>query len=149
MNSLSEMVQFLAVFCCSLFAGAALYVSLVEHPARLECGTEVAATEFPPSYRRAAVMQASLAILSFLFSITAWLTSANVSWLVGGMVLVSVVPYTLVVIMPTNKELLDPSLDKRSDKTTELLSRWGRLHRVRTILSVLALMIFLYRMTVK
>jgi uncharacterized membrane protein len=149
MNSLSEIVQFLAVFCCSLFAGAALYITFVEHPAKMECGTEVAATEFPPSYRRAAVMQASLAMLGFLCSIIAWLMDANVSWLVGGMVLLSVVLYTLIVILPTNQELLDPSLDKRSDKTTRLLSRWGRLHTVRTALSVLALMIFLYRMAIK
>ncbi len=149
MNPLSEIVQFLATFCCGLFTGAALYVALVEHPARMECGTEVAATEFPPSYRRAAVMQVSLAILGFLFSIAAWLTGGDVWWLVGGMVLVSIVPFTVVVIMPTNKQLLDPALDRRSDKTTQLLSHWGRLHTVRTILSILALVIFLYLLAAK
>jgi len=149
MNPLSEIVQFLATFCCGLFTGAALYVALVEHPARMECGTEVAATEFPPSYRRAAVMQVSLAILGFLFSIAAWLTGGDVWWLVSGMVLVSIVPFTVVVIMPTNKQLLDPALDRRSDKTTQLLSHWGRLHTVRTILSILALVIFLYLLAAK
>ena len=39
----------------------------------MECGTEVAATEFAPSYRRAAIMQASLAILGFLASMLVWL----------------------------------------------------------------------------
>jgi len=149
MDSLSEIVQFLATFCCGLFTGAALYVALVEHPARMECGTEVAATEFPPSYRRAAVMQVSLAILGFLFSIAAWLTGGDVWWLVSGMVIVSIVPFTVVVIMPTNKQLLDPALDRRSDKTTQLLSHWGRLHTVRTILSILALVIFLYLLAAK
>ena len=141
--------QFLATFSCSLVSGAAVYVTCVEHPARMKCGAEVAATEFSPSYRRAAAMVPSLAIFGFLLSVAAWLTGANVRWLVGGIVLVSVVPFTLVVIMPTNKQLLDPSLDRKSDKTMELLSHWGRLHAVRTILSVLALMIFLYQLTVK
>jgi len=61
MEAIRELAQFLTTLCCGLFAGAAIYVNLVEHPARMECGTEIAATEFGPSYRRAAVMQASLA----------------------------------------------------------------------------------------
>jgi len=56
---------------CSLFTGAAVYISLVEHPARMECEVELAATEFPPSYRRASVMQAILAALGLLFSLIA------------------------------------------------------------------------------
>lgn len=56
-----EIAEFVAVLSCSLFAGAAIYINLVEHPARMECGVEIAATEFPPSYRRAMVMQATLA----------------------------------------------------------------------------------------
>jgi hypothetical protein len=50
-----------------------MYITLVEHPAQMECTTELAATEFRPSYRRAAVMQASLAALGFVCSIAAWL----------------------------------------------------------------------------
>jgi hypothetical protein len=73
-----------ATFCAALFAGAALYITLVEHPARMECGTVLAATEFGPSYRRATVMQASLAALSFLTALGAWLTTSRLSWLVGG-----------------------------------------------------------------
>jgi hypothetical protein len=45
--------ELLATLCAGLFAGAAIYITFVEHPARLECGTELAATEFAPSYRRA------------------------------------------------------------------------------------------------
>ena len=48
------------------FAGAALCVSLVEHPARMACGVEVAAAGFAPSHRRAAAMQVGLATLAAL-----------------------------------------------------------------------------------
>jgi uncharacterized membrane protein len=143
MEAIMCVAPLLATLCCGLFAGAAVYISLVEHPARMECGTELAAAEFPPSYRRAAVMQASLAILGFLFSVLAWLEEANIWWLVGGVLLVSVVPFTLIVVMPTNRQLLDPSLDKKSDRAARLLTRWGKLHAVRTILSTLALLVFL------
>ena len=47
-----------AAVCAGLFAGAAIYINAVEHPARLSCGNEVALREFAPSYRRATVMQA-------------------------------------------------------------------------------------------
>jgi hypothetical protein len=48
-----QIAEFVAVLACGLFAGAALYVNLVEHPARMECGVELAATEFPPSIAEA------------------------------------------------------------------------------------------------
>jgi len=36
-----QIAEFVAVFACSLFTGAAVYISLVEHPARMECGAEL------------------------------------------------------------------------------------------------------------
>ena len=53
----------IAASCAGLFAGAAIYINAVEHPARLSCGNEIALREFAPSYRRATVMQASLAVV--------------------------------------------------------------------------------------
>ena len=42
-----QIAEFIAVLACGLFTGAAVYISLVEHPSRMECGVEIAATEFP------------------------------------------------------------------------------------------------------
>jgi hypothetical protein len=53
-------------------------------------------------------------------------------------------PFTVVAILPTNKRLLSPALDRRSLEAERLLARWGRLHAVRSILSGLALLLFLY-----
>jgi hypothetical protein len=74
-----QICEFVAVLACSLFTGAAVYISLVEHPARMECGTELAAAEFPPSYRRATVMQATLAAVCLVSSLAAWLAGATFS----------------------------------------------------------------------
>ena len=144
MEAIQEFAKFLTTLCCGLFAGAAIYISLVEHPARIECGTDLATTEFGPSYRRAAVMQASLAAIGFVCSIVAWLSGAGIWWLVGGTLLGSVIPFTFVIIMPINKQLLDATLDKGSAQAKELLSRWGKLHAVRSTLSGISLVIFLH-----
>ncbi len=86
-------------------------------------------------------------IAGVLFSLIAWIKGATVAWLVGGGLLGAVVPLTLLVIMPTNEALLDPSLDRRADRGAQLLVRWGRLRAVRSGLSLLALIIFLCLLT--
>ncbi len=138
-----QFAEFVAVLSCSLFAGASVYINLVEHPARMECGVEAAATEFSPSYRRATVMQATLAAVGLASSIAAWLAGAAFWWLVAGALLGSVIPFTLFVILPINKLLLSPTLDKQSVEAERLLARWARLHAVRSVLSGLALLLFL------
>lgn len=139
-----QIAELVAVLACSLFTGAALYITFVEHPARMECGIELAATEFPPSYRRATIMQATLAALGLLSSMAAWLAGATFWWLAAGALLGSVIPFTLIVILPTNKQLLDSALDKRSAHAGQLLARWGVLHAVRSLLSAGSLLLFVY-----
>jgi hypothetical protein len=139
-----QIAEFVAVLACSLFTGASVHINLVEHPARMECGVEIAATEFAPSYRRATIMQASLAALGLLSSVAAWLAGATLWWLVAGALLGGVIPFTLFVILPTNKLLLSPTLDKQSVEAERLLAHWAALHAVRSVLSGVALLLFLY-----
>jgi uncharacterized membrane protein len=132
------LLELIATLCAGLFAGAAIYVTFVEHPARLECGTALAATEFVPSYRRASIMQASLAAVGLVSAILAWVQGRGLPVLVAGVLLGLNVPFTLIVILPTNRRLLDPALDRGSGEAARLLSRWGRLHAVRSLLSAVA-----------
>lgn len=39
--------EILSTLPAGLFAEAAIYINLVEHPARVECGVELALTELP------------------------------------------------------------------------------------------------------
>ena len=139
-----EFAELVSILACGLFAGAAVYISFVEHPARMECGVETAATEFPPSYRRASIMQATLAAIGLLSSLAAWFAGATFWWAIAGVLLGSVIPFTLLVILPTNRELLSPTLDKRSAQTAYLLARWGRLHAIRSVVSVVAFLLLVY-----
>jgi Domain of unknown function (DUF1772) len=124
--------QFLAVLCCILFTGAAIYINLVEHPARMGCDTKTAATIWAPSYKKATVMQAPLAVLSFLAGVGAWLLGGGTLWLIGAVLIGLVVPYTFIVVMPTNQQLLAPGRDLSSAETRSLLEKWGRMHAVRS-----------------
>jgi hypothetical protein len=135
--------QFLAVLCCILFTGAAIYINLVEHPARMGCDTKTAATIWAPSYKKATVMQAPLAVLSFLAGVGAWLLGGGTLWLIGAVLIGLVVPYTFIVVMPTNQQLLAPGRDLSSAETRSLLEKWGRLHVVRSVLSFLASIVYL------
>jgi Domain of unknown function (DUF1772) len=132
---MQQIAEFISVFACSLFSGAAVYITFVEHPARMQCGVEVAATEFAPSNRRATVTQATCAALGLVSSIGAWLAGATIWWLVAGVLLGSVIPFTLIVILPTNKRLLSTELDRRSAEAEHLLERRGKLHAVRSVLN--------------
>jgi hypothetical protein len=60
-----------ATLATALFTGAAVYISLVEHPARLLCPTAHAVEQWRPSYKRAIVMQVLLVIAGSLLAIAA------------------------------------------------------------------------------
>jgi uncharacterized membrane protein len=139
----AETFQFAAILSSALFAGAALYINLVEHPARMQCGTELAATVFGPSYLRATRMQVPLALLATISAIGSWWFDGSMLWIAGAFLIFAVIPYTLIVILPTNNQLLSPGLDRKSPDTRLLLARWGRLHALRTIASLISTIIFL------
>ncbi len=140
-------MQFVATLCAALFAGAAVYITLAEHPARMTCETRVAAAVWAQSYKRAAVMQATLAIVSFLTGIAAAWLGGGLMWLVAAVVIGSVVPFTLIVVKPTNDALFAPDRDLASAATRALLEKWGRLHAVRSGLSLLATLLYLELLT--
>jgi len=141
--TLPKSMELIATLACAIFAGAAIYISLVEHPARMSCGTELAATQWEPSYKRATWMQAPLAAIGFVCSLVAWWAGSSIWWFIGGSLLGLLIPFTLLVIMPTNHRLESPILEKQSEEARRLLQNWGRLHGVRTIVSSVALVIFL------
>ena len=135
----------LATGCAGIFCGAALYVNFVEHPARVSCGLDLALREFAPSYRRATIMQASLAVAGALSGLAAAWQLHDRQTALAAILLAAVVPYTLIVLFPTNKLLLDPALDPQSPHAGYILKRWNRLHGVRSFLSGAAFALFLWR----
>jgi hypothetical protein len=134
-------LELLALLFTTAFAVIALYISVVEHPARLAGETGAALAHWRPSYRRAAVMQVSLALGGVVSAVAAFVAGRSIWVLIGGLLLALVVPFTLVVIMSTNRQLQDPRRDGNTPGTRHLLERWGKLHLVRTAISLGALAI--------
>lgn len=141
---LTDVLPFVAVLACTLFTGASIYISLVEHPARLACSTDVAATQFGPSYRRATLMQVPLASLAGVCAATLGIRTGRVLWLLAALLILAVIPFTLVAILPTNKKLLAVDRGRSSAETRRLLETWGRLHAVRSVLSAAAAALFVW-----
>lgn len=137
------LLELLATLAAGLFTGAAIYINLVEHPARMQCGTAGALAQWVPSYKRASILQASLALVGLLSALGAWYLGAGGVWLTGGVLLGVVILFTLVVIFPTNRQLMRPDAAQTAARAEVLLKRWGRLHAVRSFLGFLSFVLFL------
>ncbi len=136
-------LQFLAVMCSAVFAVSALYVTLVEHPARLSAGISAALLEFRPSYARASVLQVLMIVLTCLCCFGLWLSTRHWSWLISGGLIGASIPFTLLVIMPVNRLLLDANSPPTEAMALKLLARWERLHLIRTLTGMLGFAILL------
>ena len=139
---MSSALATVALVSAVMFTTWALYISLVEHPARLDSGGGSGRAQFQPSYRRAAPWQASFAVISCASGVATALATGRWVWLAGALAVGAVVPFTLLVIMPTNRALLGGAPLGDGD-ARRLLQRWGRLHAVRTALGGVGVLTFL------
>ena len=62
---------------------------------------------------------------------------------IGALLIVANWPWTLLGILPINKALMATDLAEAGADTRTLLLKWNRLHAVRTVLGVLAVVAFL------
>jgi hypothetical protein len=132
----------LALVVAAAFAGTAIYVSACEHPARLKLDDRAMLTQWKPSYKHGAAMQASLSMVGTILGLIALWQSKNLLWLAGSVSLIAPWPFTLFVIKPTNNALLATDPQRAGPAIRALIEKWGRLHAVRTALGVLAAILF-------
>lgn len=140
---MSGLTGLLALVATALFAGAAIYVSIAEHPARMRLDDEAVLAQWKPSYARGKAMQGALALVGSLLAFWAWWESRDWLWLAGGIAVLANWPFTLFVIMPTNHRLDAVPPGSAGPESRALLVRWGKLHAVRTLLGSLAALLML------
>lgn len=132
----------ISLVLATLFAGVALYITFVEHPARLATSDAAMLAQWRPSYKRALPIQASLAVLGGVLGLVVWYQTGDWPWLAGGVVLLANWPFTLIGVMPTNKRLMAMPASEAGADSRALLRRWGALHNVRSLLGGLAAALF-------
>jgi hypothetical protein len=138
------LIGLLALTVAAVFAGAAIYVSVAEQPARLRLDDQALLQEWQPSYKRGAAMQASIAIVACILGLVAWWQTGSLTFLLGAVLIILPWPWTLIAMMPTNRvlEAMDPSI--ANPKARALIVKWGNWHLMRATLGVLATLAFLW-----
>ncbi|TIL39834.1 MAG: DUF1772 domain-containing protein [Mesorhizobium sp.] len=138
------LVGLLALTVAAAFAGAAIYISVAEQPARLRLDDRALLQEWQPSYKRGAAMQASIAVVACVLGVVAWWQTGSLGHLIGAVLIILPWPWTLIVMMPTNRLVAAMDAAAVNLEARALIVKWGNLHLVRVMLGVLAALAFLW-----
>jgi hypothetical protein len=125
------------------FAGAAFYVGFAEQPARLQLDDRALLRQWKPSYARGFAMQATLAVLSAAFGLLASWQLHDWRWALAAALILANWPYTLLVMLPTNKRIGDWPIERAGPESRALIIKWGKLHAVRTALGIASAAVYL------
>jgi Domain of unknown function (DUF1772) len=138
------LVGHLALIVAALFAGAAFYVNVAEQPARLGLDDQALLAEWKPSYKRGFAMQAPLAIAGCVLGLIAWWQTKQSGFVIGAIAMIANWPWTLLGIAPTNNALMATEVAAAGPASRALVEKWGALHAVRTVLGIVATVVFFW-----
>ncbi|KAI8821431.1 uncharacterized protein EV422DRAFT_528143 [Fimicolochytrium jonesii] len=135
-----------ALTSAGLFAGAALYVTAVEHPARFALSADIARAAFKQSYPRAARLQAALATIASGASFAVGYLYNSQPHYISAAAFLSIPIYTIGLMLPLNKRLqFGSGTTKEIVTTTNTVAadssvfadfrKWGLLHLTRVVVS--------------
>jgi len=134
----------LALTLAALFTGAAVYINIAEQPARLQLDDSSLLVEWKLAYRRGYMMQASLVVIGGFSGVVAFFGTFEWRWLLGAVVLLLNWPYTIFVVTPTNRRLMNTPPGAATAETRRMIGRWGMLHAGRSVVGLAATLIFLW-----
>jgi hypothetical protein len=133
----------LALAFAAAFSGAALYINLVEQPARLALDDDALLKEWRPSDRRGFAMLASLALISAVLGLATYFETQDLRWLIGAIVVIASWPYTFFAMVPMNNRILSLSASEPGS-ARDLVRSWGLLEYGQTAIGLVACGAFLW-----
>lgn len=134
----------IALTFAAAFCSAAIYINLAEHPARMLLDDTNALAQWGPSYDRAFNYQGGLAVLSGAAGLVQAWCSGNWLWVIGAGLMLSNWPYTLAVILPLNHQLKAVAAGAAGPASRAMLTRWNKLHGIRSAISGAAVLAYLW-----
>jgi hypothetical protein len=133
----------LALALAAAFFGAALYVNLVEQPARLSLDDQAILNEWTPSDRRGVALMLGLSLLSAAFGLVAYFASQDVRWAIGALIVILVWPYTFFAMSPLNNQILTLA-PHDIGAARALVRQWGQLEYGQTAIGLAASAVYLW-----
>lgn len=132
-----------ATISVGLHAGGCLYINIVEHKARMAMDTRSRHKEWDKSHKLASKYQRQLALIAGISSGGVYYCQPSVSatFLLGGVSIFLLFPYTLFVLRPAAIEPIDDEYDKiidlhSEDFVNETISKWNWYHALRSGVSM-------------
>jgi hypothetical protein len=149
------LLKFITVLCNALFAGAALHITLIDQPARHKISLKGAVEHWIEMFKGSALYQSIYSVLGLICSTLLITSEGGFKWALTGFILATLLRFTLFILMPVNRILLEPRLlediskedESAKVKANKLLVKWGWLHLVRTLVSCTTLVMFLSFLT--
>ena len=133
----------LALAFASALTGQALYVNLVEQPARLALDDKALLSEWGPSDQRGVALAGGLALVAAALGLSAWFASGDIRFAIGALISICLWPYVFCVMAPLNNQILTlPSGDIGAARV--LVRQWGFLEWGQTAISFVSTVVFLW-----
>jgi Domain of unknown function (DUF1772) len=120
------------------FLGAAIYVGVVEQPARLTLGTRAMIQEWTRSNRRGTLLLSVLAVASAILATIQFRADGDVRWIIGGITILAAWPYAYFVMMPVNVWLCAIPPGRAVSSARKLMRDWGLLEWGHALIGVAA-----------
>jgi hypothetical protein len=124
------------------FLGAAIYIGLVEQPARLALGAGAMIQEWTLSNRRGTLMLSVLAVVSAILAYSQFRADGDIRWIIGGVAILASWPYAYFVMMPVNVWLCAISPGRAVSPVRKLMRDWGLLEWGHALIGLAAASIF-------
>lgn len=139
-----KLIKIASTMTTGVMAGLALYINLVEHPARMQIDdVKSLHKQWKAGFDRAKLLMVGVSLIPICGGIAAYAMnhSKGKPWLIAAGMLVVNIPYTALVILPRSiRPINDYEVVARKDpaEVKDTVDKWNTLHTVRTVVDLAA-----------